>query len=195
MKHFLTILLTTCFSFNSKATIHEILVWDGYMQFIPNTLTVELGDTIQWLPLDYPSMSHTITSTNIPNGATSFDVIWEAPADTFFQYIPQIVGIYEYECTPHIMMNMIGNFEVIDTPNNIVENKKNTLLAYPNPTTDIIFIDQHFSGYDFKLFNMNNQLIKTGITENSMNIAYLKSGTYILIIYGDKPRTQKLIVQ
>ena len=195
MKHFLTILLITCFSFNSKATIHEILVWDGYMQFIPNTLTVELGDTIQWLPLDYPSMSHTITSTNIPNGATSFDVTWEAPADTFFQYIPQIVGIYEYECTPHIMMNMIGNFEVIDTPNNIVENKKNTLLAYPNPTTEIIFIDQHFSGNDFKLFNMNNQLIKTGITENSMNIAYLKSGTYILIIYGDKPRIQKLIVQ
>ena len=30
-----------------KATIHEILVWDGYMQFMPSNLnSVQLGDTI-----------------------------------------------------------------------------------------------------------------------------------------------------
>ena len=59
------LLLVTYNSF--KATVHEILVWDGYMQFMPSSLTaVHLGDTIEWLPLDIPTMTHTITSTNIP---------------------------------------------------------------------------------------------------------------------------------
>ena len=72
-----------------KATIHEILVWDGYMQFMPSDLTsVQLGDTIEWHPLDVPTMVHTVTSSNIPIGAIPFDQIWQAPADTFFQYIP-----------------------------------------------------------------------------------------------------------
>ena len=88
MKKNIYILLLTLLPFGAKSTIHEILVWDGYMQFLPSSLEVELGDTIQWLPLDYPSMVHTVTSSNIPNGAVEFDVIWQAPADTFFQYIP-----------------------------------------------------------------------------------------------------------
>ena len=99
-----------------KATIHEILVWDGYMQFMPNDVpSVLLGDTIQWLPLDVPSMVHTITSTNIPIGAAPFDEIWQAPADTFFQYIPQVTGIYQYVCTPHIPMGMVGEFTVTNS--------------------------------------------------------------------------------
>ncbi len=60
-------------SFISNATIHEIRVWNGYYQFIPNTLTIALGDTIQWLPLDPPTMVHTITSSNIPGGAATFN--------------------------------------------------------------------------------------------------------------------------
>jgi len=55
-------------------------------------LTIQLGDTVQWLPLDFPSMVHTITSTNIPLGAPTFDQIWQAHADPFFQYVPPIAG-------------------------------------------------------------------------------------------------------
>ena len=99
-----------------KATIHEILVWDGYMQFMPSNLTsVQLGDTIEWHPLDVPTMVHTVTSSNIPMGAIPFDQIWQAPADTFFQYIPSKIGLYEYVCTPHIPNGMTGSFYVEDT--------------------------------------------------------------------------------
>ena len=62
-------------------------------------------------------MVHTITSSNIPIGANSFDQIWQAPADTFFQYIPQVEGFYEYVCTPHISFGMTGSFNVINTRN------------------------------------------------------------------------------
>ncbi|MDA0890450.1 MAG: plastocyanin/azurin family copper-binding protein, partial [Bacteroidetes bacterium] len=113
MKKLLPILFIF-FSFSSKGTIHQIQVWNGYYQFLPsNNVTVQLGDTIQWTPLDPPTMTHTITSTNIPSGAAAFNQIWQLPADTFFQYIPQVVGLYQYVCTPHVNMNMIGEFTVV----------------------------------------------------------------------------------
>ena len=85
------------------------------MQFLPpNNIIVQLGDTIQWIPLDPPTMTHTITSDNIPVGAVAFNQIWQLPADTFFQYIPQVAGLYQYVCTPHILNGMIGEFTVVN---------------------------------------------------------------------------------
>ena len=102
-------------SFNSKGAIYQISVWNGYFQFLPsNNITIQLGNTIQWIPLDPPTMSHTITSDNIPVGAVPFNQIWQLPADTFFQYIPQVIGLYQYVCTPHILNGMIGEFTVVN---------------------------------------------------------------------------------
>ena len=68
----LLLILFIISSFNSKGTIHQIQVWNGYYQFLPpNNITVQLGDTIQWIPLDPPTMTHTITSDNIPAGASA----------------------------------------------------------------------------------------------------------------------------
>ena len=115
MKKLLLILFIVSFSFISKGAIHQIQVWNGYYQFLPpNNITVHLGDTIQWIPLDPPTMTHTITSDSIPAGAGAFNQIWQLPADTFFQYIPQVVGLYKYVCTPHIHLNMIGEFTVVN---------------------------------------------------------------------------------
>jgi plastocyanin len=106
-------------SFNSKGTIHQIGVWGGYYQFVPGSITIQLGDTIEWEPFFglLPMMLHTITSNNIPLGAVSFDQEWQMPADTFFQYIPQVAGLYEYVCTPHIPNGMIGEFTVTNVSN------------------------------------------------------------------------------
>ena len=78
-----------------------------------------MGDTIEWEPYFglLPMMFHTITSDNIPVGAASFDQVWQMPADTFFQYIPQVAGLYQYVCTPHIPNGMIGEFTVTNGSN------------------------------------------------------------------------------
>ena len=78
-----------------------------------------MGDTIEWEPYFglLPMMLHTITSDNIPVGAVSFDQVWQMPADTFFQYIPQVAGLYQYVCTPHIPNGMIGEFTVTNGSN------------------------------------------------------------------------------
>ena len=129
MKKLLLILLIFS-SFNSKGTIHKIGVWGGYYQFVPASITIQLGDTLQWEPFAglLPMMLHTITSDNIPVGAVSFNQVWQMPADTFYQYIPQVAGLYEYVCTPHIPNGMIGEFTVIDGTVAIKEHTTNKEL-------------------------------------------------------------------
>ena len=121
MKKYILIIIFSITTLHVKSEIHVILVWDGYYQFMPSSLNINLGDTIHFLPLDPPMMAHTITSSNIPIGANPFDQIWQAPADTFFQYIPQVEGFYEYVCTPHIPFGMIGSFNVINTGTYVFE--------------------------------------------------------------------------
>ena len=140
MKKVVIILVIILSSFYSKATIHIVNVWSGYFQFVNSTwtgsdITIQLGDTVQWLPLDIPMMMHTITSTNIPSGAASFDVIWQAPADTFFQYVPQVTGLYEYMCTPHDTLGMVGSIIVLNSTTAIQEHTTNKVLL---KTIDIL---------------------------------------------------------
>ena len=109
------------------------------MQFMPSSLTaVHLGDTIEWLPLDIPAMTHTITSTNIPIGATPFDQVWQAPLDTFFRYIPSKIGLYEYVCSPHISNGMIGSFTVEATLSLLIIIDINPVI-FPNHNNYIHF--------------------------------------------------------
>ena len=133
----LLIILFILSSFNSKGTIHTIGVWGGYYEFVPWSITIQLGDTIEWEPYFglLPMMLHTITSDNIPVGAASFDQVWQMPSDTFFQYIPQVSGLYQYVCTPHIPNGMIGEFTVIDGTTAINEHMSNKELI---KVTDIL---------------------------------------------------------
>ncbi|HIG33170.1 MAG TPA: hypothetical protein EYQ09_07040 [Flavobacteriales bacterium] len=124
-------------SFNSKGTIHTIGVWGGYYEFVPVSITIQLGDTVEWEPYFglLPMMFHTITSDNIPVGAVSFDQVWQMPADTFFQYIPQVAGLHQYVCTPHIPNGMIGEFTVITGTTAVKEHTTNKELL---KVTDIL---------------------------------------------------------
>ena len=180
-----------------KANVHEILVWDGYMQFMPSNLTaVQLGDTIEWLPLDIPTMTHTITSTNTPIGATPFDQIWQAPLDTFFRYIPSKIGLYEYVCTPHISNGMIGSFNVEDTTLSITNNLLNIVpVIFPNPTNNYIQFSSEFNNLKFSIYEFSGKLVLSGISSNNTDISKLKSGIYYLHIAAPEPKKIKLIIK
>ena len=171
---------------NAKSTIHQVYVWDGYFQFVDDEsfssdITIELGDTVQWLPLDPPTMMHTITSTNIPVGATSFDYIWQAPADTFFQYIPEYVGLYEYECTPHVQFNMVGTINVVQSTNALSTNSSQSLFLYPNPSNDFIRIDG-LENEAYQLVDVSGRIWKKGHFAEELNITKLPKGKYQLFL-------------
>ena len=199
MKNIFIILIVIFSSFTLKATTHVVKVWDGYFQFLDADLTIQLGDTVQWLPLfGVPTMVHTITSTSIPDGAEVFDQIWQAPADTFFQYVPQIEGLYEYECTPHaIDFGMIGSINVIDGATGItdVALSENDLLIYPNPTTDFIYFNESNFVYPYRIFTPKGKLVSFGTTNDFVNVATLANGNYLIVIVSDRPRMMKFIKQ
>ncbi len=188
MKKSFYIFMLLMLPFGAKSTIHEILVWDGYMQFLPSSLEVQLGDTIQWLPLDNPSMVHTVTSSNIPAGAVEFDVIWQAPADTFFQYIPTVIGLYEYVCTPHIQYYMIGSFNVVEAAAEMVESEQNDFAIYPNPANDILFIKTSETKVSYKLWTQSGTQVGEGMVSNKIYISKLSKGSYYIEIIGVRPR-------
>lgn len=190
-------------SFVANSTIHVIRVWDGYFKFVDpvsfdRDITIQLGDTVQWLPLDVPMMVHTITSTNIPVGAATFDQTWQAPADTFFQYVPQIVGLYEYECTPHVVSHDMRGSINVEAVTTDLDNKleiETNLIVYPNPTSNVLYINDLYSKTKYEISNLNGSLIKTGETDSEIDVSALKSGTYIMEILGDIPRKIKIIKQ
>lgn len=204
MKKIIVISIILVSSLASNATIHVMRVWDGYFQFVNPTfsgpnITIQLGDTVEWLPLDIPTMVHTITSTNIPLGAAPFDQIWQAPADTFFQYIPTVEGLYEYECTPHAgpPYNMLGSINVIGDVTGLSGNSiiKNDLYIYPNPTTNFIYFQESDTNYTFKILTLNGKFILSGKTADMVDVSALNNGIYLIEIVGDKPRKVKFIKQ
>ncbi len=96
---------------NSFATKWIINVQN--FSFSPSSLpSVFMGDTVRWV---WINGSHTTTYTIIPPSAPT----WDNPinvSNQFFEYVPSIVGIYNYKCTPHAGMGMVGSFIVSPLP-------------------------------------------------------------------------------
>lgn len=94
-------------SFQAFSVKHTILVGNNF--FNPSTLNgVDAGDTIRW---EWQAGNHTTTSTTIPAGAAS----WDEPINSsnqVYEYVPVVGGTYNYKCTPHAAMGMVGSFVV-----------------------------------------------------------------------------------
>lgn len=201
MNKAIVILSVILSSFASKATTHIVNVWDGYFQFVDALnfspdITIQLGDTVQWLPLDVPTMVHTITSSNIPAGAAAFDAIWQAPADTFFQYVPQVAGLYEYVCTPHEKAyGMVGSINVIGKPTGIITESISEInwSVYPNPTTDSFRFTESSSVFAYNMFTHRGELVLSGRTDEIVNVSMLSDGVYYVEIISDIPRILKFV--
>jgi plastocyanin len=195
MKKLLLLTAVICISLTSNATIHVVKVWNGYYQFLSADITIDLGDTVQWLPLDTPTMVHTITSTNIPIGAQAFDQIWQAPADTFFQYIPTVSGMHNYECTPHaIDFGMVGSINVIGTAGiNESDYSSNQFSVYPNPTSDYLRFDESVQNETYHIYSEDGQVVLSGTTNEHVNVVPLNPGVYFVRIIGDNMRQKKFV--
>jgi WD40 repeat protein len=56
----------------------------------------------------------------------------------------------------------------------------NNLVVYPNPTQDLIYLNGIQEATPFELINLNGQIVKTGITSNSIDLNNLAPGMYLL---------------
>ncbi len=85
------------------------------LRFLPNEITIKVGDTVEWQNIG--AVTHTITadsrrmpsSTNIklPDGAEAFDSGWVVRGKSY-RYTFSEPGIYRYICLPHERAEMLG---------------------------------------------------------------------------------------
>lgn len=123
MKKIFTIYLAMIgLSFNSMAVTHTVQV--GNFQFTPSDLSMNLGDTIQWM---WHDGNHTSTSTQIPIGAAAWDADMNSNSP-MFTYVPAVAGSYNFVCSPHASMGMGGHFNVVNT-SGISEVAAQTILS------------------------------------------------------------------
>jgi plastocyanin len=182
-------------STTALATIHTIHATG--MMFSPNTLTIQLGDTVQWMWMDG---FHTTTSTSVPAGA----VAWDEPLDanhTTYTYIPSVIGTYDFKCIPHESMGMLGSFTV--TPPLGVKNISDINASVnPNPAKDVVRVTAKEKISNVQLFDISGRLVRTlqqtnaTGSEQTYSVTGIASGTYFLQIQaGDKVAVQKLVIQ
>lgn len=99
------LLILTVLPGEALATKHVINV-QNYTFSPANINNVTVGDTMRWV---WVSGSHTTTSTTIPSGAAT----WNSPITstvTSYEYKVTKAGTYNYKCTPHTGMGMVGSF-------------------------------------------------------------------------------------
>ncbi|OJW84398.1 MAG: hypothetical protein BGO69_11645 [Bacteroidetes bacterium 46-16] len=121
----------------ASATIHVIEAGPNQtFVFTPDSLTAELGDTIKWV---WKAATHTTTSDAGVGGIPAAAVPWDAPlnaTDSTFMYVPAVVGEYNYHCTFHVSMGMVGKFVVIAPTSVINVASAPGIKVVPNPAYD-----------------------------------------------------------
>ena len=87
---------------------------DGVMVFEPSVLKISVGDTVTFKPTN-PGHNSASIAGMIPTGAGSWDGgMGQEVKVTFTEE-----GTYVYQCTPHLMMAMVGVIAVGDASVNL----------------------------------------------------------------------------
>jgi plastocyanin len=187
MKKIILFQLLIIFSLALLAQVHVIT--QESLSFNPNSIEVNVGDTIRW---EWTVGSHTTTSLDIPEGAAS----WDSPlnsTNTFFEYKVLTEGVYNYKCTPHQAMGMIGSFTAVLplTTNSI---STNFLSIYPNPASDVIFIETESLSL-INIYNISGQkIINLELSDSqSINIEQLESGIYLIEVMSSGKKISDLV--
>ena len=92
---------------------------DGSMVFEPGFVKVNVGDTVHFKSVD---MAHNSESSNglIPVNASG----WKGNINEDISITLTEEGVYVYQCTPHLILGMIGVIQV-GSPTNIDQIKEN----------------------------------------------------------------------
>ncbi len=80
--------------------------------FAPNSVVIQLGDTVHW---KWVNGSHTVTSGTGPGDANvgaQFDSPVSVGAQNFYYTFTDTSGVYPYHCTPHSFLGMTGSVTV-----------------------------------------------------------------------------------
>ena len=110
-------------AFTIHAAEHEVKMLnfgdEGSMIFEPGFLKVEVGDTVHFKSVDMAHNSESVAGL-IPANATP----WKGEINQDISITLNEEGVYVYQCTPHLILGMIGVIQV-GNPVNIGEVRNN----------------------------------------------------------------------
>jgi pseudoazurin len=112
---FATLTVMTSYAFSEDFEVNMLNQGaDGVMVFEPSVLKISVGDTVTFKPTN-PGHNSASIAGMIPTGANSWDGgMSKAVTVTFTEE-----GTYVYQCTPHLMMAMVGVITVGDASVNL----------------------------------------------------------------------------
>tara|TARA_X000000950_G_scaffold28356_2_gene30529 strand:+ start:1913 stop:2356 length:444 start_codon:yes stop_codon:yes gene_type:complete len=87
---------------------------EGYMVFEPAVLKINKGDTVTFKATDAAHNSASIKGM-VPAGAEE----WNGRLSHDISVTFNVEGVYGYQCTPHMMMAMVGIIEVGENQSNL----------------------------------------------------------------------------
>ena len=104
--------------FATQGEVVEVAIGAG--QFLPNKVTVHVGDTIRWT--NKTAVAHTVTADPslerragdviLPEGALPFHS-GSLVSGAVFTQVLNVPGAYQYVCIPHELHGMIAQIEVL----------------------------------------------------------------------------------
>jgi len=161
--------------------------------FNPSDLpNVHIGDTIHW---EWVSGSHTTTSTTIPSGAAT----WDHPlnsSSTSFEYKVTVAGTYNYKCTPHESMGMVGSFTASIT-SGITESAGTPVITiYPDPVKSTATVNYRSAANPLamiRIFDLTGKLVmerriedRSGNSDIVLDMTALLPGLYFASFVDDR---------
>ena len=200
-KILLTVATFLLLSLHGNATKHMVMTGD--FSFFPNNLSVEVGDTVEWM---WESGNHTTTSTSVPVGAVAWDQLINNAATTF-DYVVLVPGTYQYQCTFHVTMGMVGQF----TASNPTGIPGQVVLPYlnidGNITSNVMKLNYNFDEMQtitLNIFNLIGTQVKSiylgtvpaGESEKIISLEGIAKGIYLVELdANDISVTRKIVVQ
>ena len=112
---FATLTVMTSYAFSEDFEVNMLNQGaDGVMVFEPSVLKISVGDTVTFKPTN-PGHNSASIAGMIPTGADSWDGGMSQEVKVTFTE----EGTYVYQCTPHLMMAMVGVITVGDASVNL----------------------------------------------------------------------------
>jgi Plastocyanin len=174
--------------------------------FSPNTLSIKVGDTVNFVLASNHNALEVSQATYDANGNTSnggFSVPFGGGTVVFHN-----AGTYYFVCQPHAALGMKGIITVsAATGVTDIHGVSPDLQIYPNPVTDYVkvaYVLNHNAKVTITLSDMSGREVAgllsdfrgTGKWEETFNLGSLTPGLYLLMVRKDNETVkQKLIIR
>ncbi|UCC12642.1 MAG: T9SS type A sorting domain-containing protein [candidate division WOR-3 bacterium] len=208
----LIIVFSTLFFVPFLTTAATVQVDMVGLDFVPDTININLGDTVTWV--NASGIIHTSTSglNGIPDG------YWDSgniPAGDSFSFVFDSVGVFPYYCTPHWTLGMIGAVIVGQTGIGEFDSPVNPGVSisqnYPNPFSSITTIRFEIASptqTELTVFDITGKRVKTfstGFRDEGLHTVswdgrndngdLATNGVYVYeLVAGDDVMRKKLII-